>query len=294
MESIAYWKILRVLTTDTCNFNCVFCHNEGQHKSHGRLLYYKDFVKIVLALKDRPIKEIQFSGGEPFLNPETIKMIEWANENTDYEIGCATNLSLLDLTILERLSRTKVSLNIQYPSCNPQDYNKITNSIEGEYIHNKILLIKNLGIEFKLNFVWLTDNILPLLNILEYCIDNNFGLKILPLISVGTLKQNHCKKIALEHFIQKLGQPTVNASGSLRWEISNYKNHFVIKYVDTPCLNKEFNKCKKYAEVRLLPNLELQSCLLKSNNISINYDELNSSDLILKKIDLTWKNFIHC
>jgi len=30
MEDVAYWKIIRILTTDTCNFDCVFCHNEGQ------------------------------------------------------------------------------------------------------------------------------------------------------------------------------------------------------------------------------------------------------------------------
>jgi cyclic pyranopterin phosphate synthase len=296
MESLDYWKILRVLTTNSCNFNCVFCHNEGQLKlkSQGRFLDYNDFVKIALSLKVRPIKEIQFSGGEPFLNPDTIKMIEWANENTDYEIGCATNLSLVDLSMLKRLSRTKVSLNIQFPSSNSQDYNKITNSTKGECIFDKIMLIRDLGISFKLNFVWLTDNSILLSNILEYCLDNNFGLKILPFISELTLKQNLYKKIVLEHIVNKLGQPKLNTSGALRWEISNGENLFVIKYIDTPCFNKEFDKCKKYAELRLLPNLELQSCLLMNNNISINNDDLKSPDLILNKIDLSWKSFTQC
>ena len=110
MENVAYWKIIRVLTTDTCNFDCVFCHNEGQVvKSTRQFLSLDEFVKIILALKERPLKEIQFSGGEPFLNPDTIKMIEWAHKNTDYEIGCATNMSLLNNSLIKRLSKKRVN-----------------------------------------------------------------------------------------------------------------------------------------------------------------------------------------
>lgn len=295
MESLAYWKIIRVLTTDTCNFDCIFCHNEGQLvKSSGKFLSFDKFVKIVLALKDRPIKEIQFSGGEPFLNSETIKMIEWAHENTDYEIGCATNMSLLDETLIGRLSKTRITFNIQYPSYNMQNYNKITNSWEGESILNKILLLKKSNIEFKLNFVLMKESIKPLSDILEFCLKNNFGLKILPFISKKTLKQNQYKKLATDFMIPKLGQPKLKEGGALRWEISGGEKPFVIKYVDHPCFDNDFNKCKDYAEIRLLPNLELQSCLLKSNNISINHIELNSSVLIRNKVDLSWKNFTGC
>ena len=295
MESLAYWKIIRVLTTDICNFNCVFCHNEGQWvKSLGKFLSFDAFVKIVLALKERPIKEIQFSGGEPFFNSETIKMIEWAHKNTEYEIGCATNMSLLDERLIERLSKTRVTFNIQYPSHNAQYYNMITNSYEGESILNKIVLLKKSNIEFKLNFVWMEESIKPLSDILDFCLKDNFGLKILPFISEKTLKQNQYKKLATEYIIPKLGQPKVKAGGALRWEISCEGKQFVIKYVDNPCFDKDFHKCKDYAEIRLLPNLELQSCLLKSNNIAINHAELNSSDLIRNKVDLLWKNFTSC
>lgn len=295
MESVDYWKIIRVLTTDTCNFDCVFCHNEGQVvKSTRQFLSLDEFVKIILALQERPLKEIQFSGGEPFLNPDTIKMIEWAHKNTDYEIGCATNMSLLDDALIKRLSKTRVTFNIQFPSSNTQNYNKITNSSNGDSILPKILLLKELKIEFKLNFVWLKENIEPLSNIVEFCLKQKFGLKILPFISEKTLKQNQFKKLAINYIIPRLGKPNIKAGGALKWEILDDDEHFVIKYVDSPCFDKDFNKCKDYAEMRLLPNLQLQSCLLKSGNISISKKELNSSELIINKIDLLWKNFTNC
>lgn len=295
MEDVNYWKIIRILTTDTCNFDCVFCHNEGQAvKSTRRFLSLYEFEKIIFALKERAIKEIQFSGGEPFLNPDTIKMIEWADENTDYEIGCATNLSLLDESVIKRLSNTRLTFNIQFPAINSQNYNRITNSTNGDDIIHKISLLKKYKIEFKLNFVWMKESIEPLLDILKFCLKMNFGLKILPFISEKTLKQNQFKKLALDYIVPILGQPKIKAGGALRWEISNGDEYFVIKYVDNPCFDKDFAKCKDYAEIRLLPNLELQSCLLKSENISISKNELNYSELINNKVDLLWKNFTNC
>ena len=67
MEAVNYWKILRILTTDTCNFDCVFCHNEGQQeKSMQNYLDLKKLKSIIEAINGRPIKEIQFSGGSRF------------------------------------------------------------------------------------------------------------------------------------------------------------------------------------------------------------------------------------
>lgn len=295
MESITYWKIIRVLTTDTCNFNCVFCHNEGQQiKSTSTFLSQEEFSKIVLALNTRPIKEIQFSGGEPFLNQDTIKMIEWAHENTDYEIGCATNMSLLDESLIKRLSKTRVTLNIQFPSSNKNEYDKITGSRESDSIIPKLLLLKELNIDFKLNFVWMKEDSKPLSNILDFCIENNFGLKILPFISARTRKSNNYRNIAIEYILPRLGQPEVKEGGALRWVINNKNSQFAIKYVDTPCFDNNFNECKNYAEIRLLPNLELQTCLLKSSNISINRKDFISGELISNKFDLLWETFTTC
>lgn len=292
---MTYWKIIRVLTTDTCNFNCAFCHNEGQQiKSTGTFLSLEQFSKIILALKDRPLREIQFSGGEPFLNNDTIKMIEWADENTSYEIGCATNMSLLDESKIRRLSKTRVTLNIQFPSTKNQEYNKITNSEESTNILDKLLLLQKLRVEFKLNFVWMKEDLPPLSDMLDFCIEKKFSLKILPYISPRTIKLNNYRNLAVEHIGTRLGQPQKKGGGALRWTITNKNDSFVIKYVDSPCFDNDFVKCKDYAEIRLLPNLALQHCLLKPSKLNINKDELNSVEAISEKVDTLWKTFTNC
>jgi cyclic pyranopterin phosphate synthase len=129
MESVGFWRILRVLTTNACNYKCVFCHNEGQAKydgSYSDFLKFDDFKFIVQSLQETGLREIQFSGGEPFMNPETIQMIVWANDNTDLEIGCATNTQFFDDDVINILAQTRIKLQIQFPSSNQRKFESIT------------------------------------------------------------------------------------------------------------------------------------------------------------------------
>jgi GTP 3',8-cyclase len=295
MESISYWKIVRVLTTDACNFDCVFCHNEGQQqKTVIQNLSFEKFRIIISALENRPIKEIQFSGGEPFLNPDTIRMIEWADENTNYEIGCATNMSLLNEDLIDRLSKTRITLNIQFPSTSAIKYNKITRSNEAIHINDKLILLKKSMIDFKLNFVWMTEELESLSTMLKYCLDNSFSMKILPYISDKTLRVNNFRSIAIKYLTSQLGEAQLNRGGAMRWQIRNEQDSIIIKYVDSPCFEKDYLKCNEYAELRLMPNLKLQSCLLKASDTNITANDLKSVDFIVNKIDKLWRNFTTC
>jgi cyclic pyranopterin phosphate synthase len=294
MDNVNYWKILRILTTDTCNFNCVFCHNEGQNISRKQYLSFNNFKTILLALADKPIKEIQFSGGEPFLNKETIKMIEWVNDNTSYEIGCATNLSLLKYEDINILSNTRISLNIQFPAIKLKEYQAITNTKSGRKLHNKLLLLNSKGIEFKLNFVWLSEDISKLEDIINYCYKYSFNLKILPYISAKTLISNLFKEKAVDYISKRFGKELNRGDGSIVWKIKDSTSELTIKYVDSPCFKKDHAICKNYAELRVLPNLYLQNCLLKNSTIFLTNEDLKISKNIIDKIDLTWETFTSC
>ena len=73
---MSFWKILRVLTTDKCNYNCIYCHNEGQTgKNITKDMTLNEFIDVVTNLEDSGIEEIRFSGGEPLVNKQTIDII---------------------------------------------------------------------------------------------------------------------------------------------------------------------------------------------------------------------------
>ena len=69
------WKVLRVLTTNKCNYECVYCHNEGQeHKGQDDMLTLEQFIKYYAIALRAGVEEVRFSGGEPLHNNETINV----------------------------------------------------------------------------------------------------------------------------------------------------------------------------------------------------------------------------
>ena len=291
MESIGFWRILRVLTTNACNYKCVFCHNEGQAKydgSYSDFLKFDDFKFIVQSLQETGLREIQFSGGEPFMNPETIQMIVWANDNTDLEIGCATNTQFFDDDVINILAKTRIKLQIQFPSSNQRKFEPLLDNLKK---------LRQSKIEFSLNYVLLTPNINDFQQILPFLYDNEIGLKLLPYVNDKTLKNNEFKKFIIQ-FLDSISFKYENQNnGSLKWWLDTPSGKVIaIKYIDSPCFEYEFAKCKNYAEVRLLPNLAVQSCLINpADNLKIDFELCEENQTQVKQVfQKAWQNFTHC
>lgn len=295
-----FWKILRVLTTNACNYKCVFCHNEGQEKfvgTNSEFLKFDDFKTIVEALEDSGLKEVQFSGGEPFMNPETIKMIEWLNQNTNLEIGCATNTQFFNDEIIQRLAATRICLHIQFPTLDRTKFLSITKS---DLYDNLMLNLKKLKIQkvsFSLNYVLLTPSISDFQNLLPFLFENEISLKLLPYVNERTLKQNEFQKDILP-FLDSISYKFENQNnGSLKWWLQTPQGSAItIKYINSPCFKFEFDICKNYAEIRLTPSLEIQSCLINAEgNLKLDTSLNGSSKEKIKELfEHSWKNFTHC
>lgn len=300
MESVDFWKILRVLTTNACNYKCVFCHNEGQVKfdgSYSDFLKFDDFRFIVQSLQETGLREIQFSGGEPFMNPETIQMIVWANNHTDLEIGCATNTQFFDDNVIEILSKTRIKLHIQFPSSNQRKFESITKTKLFEPLLDNLKKLKQAKIEFSLNYVLLTPDITDFKQVLPFLYENEIGLKLLPYVNDKTLKHNEFRKFIIP-FLDSISYNYENQNnGSLKWWLKTDNGKTItIKYINSPCFEYEFDICKNYAEVRLLPDLTVQSCLINPiDNLKIDFELCEQNQSQVKSIfQKAWKNFTHC
>ena len=119
------WNKFRILVTNRCNYHCPFCHNEGQDKSIVQeQMTFDDFRSFVDIIANLHISEINFSGGEPLLNPEIVDMILYANNKLTGDISCATNLSLITTNMIEKLANTRLKFNIQFPYINESAFIK--------------------------------------------------------------------------------------------------------------------------------------------------------------------------
>ena len=105
---------LMIDPTNKCNFKCVFCAT-GDNKllktapnrplQHMSLDLFKKIIDDAAAFLPNKIKRIHlFKDGEPFLNPDIIKMIKYAkNSEAVQEVDVTTNASLIDSNLADQI-----------------------------------------------------------------------------------------------------------------------------------------------------------------------------------------------
>lgn len=74
-------KEIKLEITPLCNLNCKFCFNKNTFKGTSEQLDTKQFKKIIDKIKEAGIKEIRFTGGEPFLRKDIKELISYAKSN---------------------------------------------------------------------------------------------------------------------------------------------------------------------------------------------------------------------
>jgi hypothetical protein len=105
---------LRISVLGSCNLSCPFCHNEGAPKSGRLTLQAVD--RIIEAGVKVGFTRIQFTGGEPLLNPEITEFVQIAKQYV-VDVGITTNgtriLSKLVDLAKAGLCRLHVSLMVE-------------------------------------------------------------------------------------------------------------------------------------------------------------------------------------
>lgn len=98
---------LRISVTDACNFNCFFCHNEGQGALTKDTAYMSvpEIVKLVEVATACGIRSVKLTGGEPLIyryqNADIVELVGAINElrkdtGRNFSLSMVTNGYLLD------------------------------------------------------------------------------------------------------------------------------------------------------------------------------------------------------
>lgn len=291
MDNTIGWDKLRLLVTNACNYNCPFCHNEGQtkhvHPKQMSLGQLKQFIDII---KEQNISEICFSGGEPFLNKDIVKMIEYANDETTCDIGCASNLSLITESQIQELAKTRVKFNIQFPYANEDDFRRST--VNGNYsaILKKIDSIRSAGIEIGLNTVIQSTKIEDVKEIIRFALIQEIPLKLLP--QIGQEGSEKYKDFIYPLLRENAVDCKDKGSGATRWLLNSNGHQTVVLYIDSPCFYRDITVCRHYGEIRIQPDMSAQTCILRNEATSLKFDE--GKEYVLNQLQELWKNFNHC
>lgn len=286
------WNKYRILVTNKCNYKCPFCHNEGQTKdSLMDVMSFSDFKLFVDMIKDQPVSEINISGGEPFLNREVTEMLLYLCNEFACDISCATNLSLINDDIIDKLSGTRVKFNIQFPYISSELFHKSTGNGDLSYILEKIRKIRNKGIAVGLNTVVQSNNLDEYKKLIMFALENELSLKLLPQIGINS-ESMHYKDIIYPFLKDYSIEFMDKKSGATRWTLANEGKKTVVLYIDAPCFSNDIERCRNYGELRIHPNFFAQPCINKPTGTFLKIHD-DKKTVINQLLEL-WKSFTKC
>ncbi|GAA0655483.1 GTP 3',8-cyclase MoaA [Salarchaeum japonicum] len=90
---------VRVSLTDRCNFDCVYCHNEGLGDTRGPMdardheMSADDVVRFLEVVEEYGVDSVKFTGGEPMLRDDLEEIIRRTPESM--EVSMTTNGTFL-------------------------------------------------------------------------------------------------------------------------------------------------------------------------------------------------------
>lgn len=110
--------------TDKCNLKCKHCYLEAS-PDNGNVLSLESFKKIVNELEKNMVINVEFTGGELFVNPDIYEILKLAYQKFTI-IGILTNGTILREDILQLLAvnKDRTVVNVSIDSVNSEVHDK--------------------------------------------------------------------------------------------------------------------------------------------------------------------------
>src|SRR6056297_2651695 len=149
---------VRVSLTDRCNFDCVYCHNEGLGDTRGPMepadneMSADDVVRFLEVVAEFDVEAVQFTGGEPLLRQDLEEII--ARTPDEMEVSLTTNGSFLPGRAEGLADAGLERVNISQDALDPADFAEITKSGAYEKVIEGVEAALSAGLDpVKLNMV---------------------------------------------------------------------------------------------------------------------------------------------
>ncbi|MFW6003148.1 MAG: GTP 3',8-cyclase MoaA [Halanaeroarchaeum sp.] len=123
---------VRVSLTDRCNFDCVYCHNEGLGDTRGPMdaqdheMSADDVVRFLEVAEEFDIEKVKFTGGEPMLRDDLEEIIRRTPDSI--EPSLTTNGSFLPDRATDLRAAGLERVNVSQDALHPEEFKEITKS----------------------------------------------------------------------------------------------------------------------------------------------------------------------
>ncbi|EMA66853.1 molybdenum cofactor biosynthesis protein A [Halorubrum aidingense JCM 13560] len=173
---------VRISLTDRCNFDCVYCHNEGLGDTRGPMepsdeeMSADDVVRFLEVVEGYGVDSVKFTGGEPMLRQDLEEIIERTPDSM--EVSMTTNGTFLPGRAADLKAAGLDRVNVSQDALDPEDFAAVTKSGAYEQVLEGVKAAVDAGLDpVKLNMVVFTHTAGYVEEMVEHVADNE-GLQL--------------------------------------------------------------------------------------------------------------------
>ncbi len=120
-------RSLRISITSKCNFDCLYCHQEGIPKKDNGKLTVDEIERIVGLSADYGVRRVKVTGGEPLLRDDVCDIFDViSHTNGVKDVSMTTNGYLLDKYAQDLKDAGLDRVNVSLDSIRPEVFSKLT------------------------------------------------------------------------------------------------------------------------------------------------------------------------
>jgi len=123
---------VRVSLTDRCNFDCVYCHNEGLGDTRGPMeprdneMETDDVVRFLEVCAEFDVDAVKFTGGEPMLREDLEEIVRRTPDTM--ETSLTTNGTFLEGRAGDLVDAGLDRVNVSQDALDPEAFREVTKS----------------------------------------------------------------------------------------------------------------------------------------------------------------------
>ena len=151
------YTYLRLSVTDRCDLACVYCmppSGEEDHALRRELLTFEEAARLVSVFASAGIRRVRFTGGEPLVRKDIVKLVELVSRRTKVEkLLMTTNATRLDELAQPLEAAGLHGVNISLDTLDADRFAQITRGGNLGRVLAGIYAALDAGFEVKLNTV---------------------------------------------------------------------------------------------------------------------------------------------
>ncbi|MFB6303469.1 MAG: GTP 3',8-cyclase MoaA, partial [Haloferacaceae archaeon] len=149
---------VRISLTDRCNFDCVYCHNEGLGDTRGPMdprddeMTADEVVRFLEVVEEFDVGSVKFTGGEPMLRDDLEEIVSRTPDSMD--VSMTTNGTFLPGRAADLREAGLERVNVSQDALDPESFAEITKSGAYDQVLEGVRAAVDAGLDpVKLNMV---------------------------------------------------------------------------------------------------------------------------------------------